>query len=151
MSNDNLSIYSNTRPDTGDDDLATVGELLRCHNYACSYETRTETEKCPMCGRNMLTGRHFRMLGGVLVGMGSILMTMGGALIYFLLDKLPKNDERSSVAFFIFVAILSTGVIATAVGTFQIITGNKNRVLTVALLLSFSVIITVALLSRGIF
>lgn len=151
MSDNELSIFGRSNEARSQDPSIESRTLLRCHNYACSYQTYEERNKCPMCGRNMLTASNFRMLGGVLLGIGIVLVAMGSSLFYFLHDKMPKNDERSSVAFVIFAAILGAGLLASSVGIYQMVAGTKSKKLTVLMLLSFSAILGLAALTRVIF
>ncbi|MFT3745363.1 MAG: hypothetical protein QM785_13850 [Pyrinomonadaceae bacterium] len=149
----NLSILSEQRVGpTGEPEIY-IGELLRCHNYACSFETYDDNiKKCPMCGRNMLDSHDFRVLGGILIGLGVILTTMGGALLYFVTPKIPRNDDgRAAVSIVIFVAILGAGMLVLLAGLRQAMTGNKNQKLTTAMLAGFAVLLFLATISRYIF
>lgn len=153
MDEENLSILSEQRVGPSGEPLVYKGELMRCHNYACSYETCDDNvKKCPFCGRNMLDNHDFRVLGGILIGLGVILTSMGGALLYFVTPSIPKNDAaRSSVAIVIFLAILGAGLLVLLTGFRQAITGTKNRLLTTAMLGGFGLILFLATVARFLF
>ena len=153
MSEENMSILSEHRTGPSGEPEVLKPELMRCHNFACDYETYDDNiKKCPMCGRNMLDGKTFRVLGGILIGLGVILAGLGGSLLFFLHDKMPKNDEgRRMVALTLFIAILFAGLLAIAAGVRQIFTGNKNRPLIRMTLVAFSAISLIVIIVRFLF
>ena len=152
MEDENLSILSEQRTAPLAGTEVYPGAILRCHNYACSYETYDDVKKCPMCGRNMLDNQQFRVLGGILIGLGAILTATGGALIYLVIPRIPKNDDgRAAVAIAIFIAIFAAGLIVLVVGVRQAFTGDKNRTLTTVMLAGFGLIIFLAVIARYLF
>lgn len=153
MEDESLSILASQRSQSPDTPIVIDrGELLRCHNFACSCETYEPEKICPMCGRNMLGSQAFRILGGILIFLGILLAGIGGSLLYFLIPKLPKNDDgRSTVAIAIFVALLAAGLIVITAGVSQTLSGKKNRGLLTAMVVAFGVLLFFAAVARWIF
>ncbi len=151
MSDANLSILSDQRRSpTGEPEVYT-GELKRCHNFACSFETFEEIKKCPTCGRNMLGSSDFKFLGGILVVLGVILLSLGGAGLYFLDRMTPNGGERRAVLFIISASVATAGIFASGAGLYQMFSGNKSHKLARAMLYSFGAIILVVIIVRFLF
>lgn len=151
MNDNDLSVFSPNQKGGEEAAEADRGEILRCHNYVCSFVTYNDIDKCPYCGRRMLRADQFRTLGYILIGLGVVLSGMGAALIYFLGDKLPNDPARSLVAMAIFYGLFFVGLLPLAAGIYQVYSGQKHSKLQKMMMLAFSAVLVAAVLIRIFF
>ena len=111
--------------------------ILSCPK--CSFETSESVSKCPSCGSRLQSAKKVRILGGLLLVIGTILVLfMTGLGIYLGSIISNSNDDGATTRFSggpqdvmfivaIFGLVISFGLASIAGGIWQIIYGKPNR------------------------
>lgn len=129
-------------------------KILSCPK--CKFETSESLEKCPSCGSQLQSARKVRILGWVLLALGTFLVVFMGALGIYLGGIIMQSGEPGTTTRFtgdsedvalivaVFGLVISFGVATMAGGVWQIIYGKPNRKLMVAMFLVAGVLYVIA-------
>ncbi|MCM3906108.1 MAG: hypothetical protein ND866_30860 [Pyrinomonadaceae bacterium] len=111
----------------------------------CDFETTESLAKCPNCGRTLQSAKKVRILGWVLVLLGSFLVIFMGGLGIILGGIIagsgqPGNSSRFTggpedvlFIFAIFGLVIAFGLVSVAAGAWQIWFGKPNKILRVTM------------------
>lgn len=116
--------------------------ILSCPK--CSFETSENLPRCPTCGSRLQSAKKVRILGGLLVVIGTILVLfMTGLGVYLGSIISNSNDPGATTRFtggpqdvmfivVIFGLVISFGLASIGGGIWQLIYGKPNRKIMVA-------------------
>ena len=119
-----------------------MARILSCPK--CSFETSEALPKCPSCGSRLQSAKKVRILGGLLVVIGTILVLfMTGLGVYLGSIISNSNDPGATTRFtggpqdvmfivVIFGLVISFGLASIGGGIWQLIYGKPNRKIMVA-------------------
>lgn len=111
--------------------------ILSCPK--CSFETSENLPRCPSCGSRLQSAKKVRILGGLLVVIGTILVLfMTGLGVYLGSIISNSNDPGATTRFtggpqdvmfivVIFGLVISFGLASIGGGIWQLIYGKPNR------------------------
>lgn len=111
--------------------------ILSCPK--CSFETSENLPRCPSCGSRLQSAKKVRILGGLLVVIGTILVIfMTGLGVYLGSIISNSNDPGATTRFtggpqdvmfivVIFGLVISFGLASIGGGIWQLIYGKPNR------------------------
>ena len=114
-----------------------MARILSCPK--CSFETSEALAKCPSCGSRLQSAKKVRILGGLLLLIGTVLVLfMTGLGIYLGSIISQSNDPGATTRFTgdsqdvmfiaaIFGLVISFGLASIIGGIWQIIYGKPNR------------------------
>jgi len=114
-----------------------MSRVLSCPK--CDFETTEALAKCPKCGRRLQSATKVRILGWLLVIIGSGLVVFMGGLGIVLAGVIAQSDQPGSTSRFtggpedvlfiaaIFGLVISFGLASVAGGAWQIWYGKPNR------------------------
>jgi hypothetical protein len=116
-----------------------------CKSFTCNTVVEGEVKTCPKCGKKMMSSKTLRILGGLSLACGLILLGLMGtitvAMLPMLLHPNPGGSsgftgtaEQAQSALYLFAAVMVFGLFATLSGLFQIIAGRRSRI---AIVLTF--------------
>ena len=129
-------------------------KILSCPK--CSFETTETLPKCPNCGSRLQSAAKVRILGWVLLVIGTGLVVFMGALGIYLAQLIARTGEPGQttrfsggpedVAFIItiFGLVISFGLASMAGGIWQIKYGKPNRKLMVAMFIVAGILFVIA-------
>jgi len=122
-----------------------VNKILSCPK--CDFETKESLAKCPNCGSRLQSAKKVRILGWLLVLLGSGLVIFMGGLGIILGGIIAQSGQPGTSARFtggpddvlfiaaIFGLVISFGLAAVAGGAWQIWFGKPNRIVMVVMFL----------------
>ena len=128
--------------------------ILSCPK--CSFETSESLKKCPSCGSRLQSARKVRILGWVLLVLGTLVVVFMGTLGFYLSRIIAQTGEPGAttrftggpedVAFIVavFGLVISFGLASMAGGIWQIKYGKPNRILMVAMFLVAGILFVIA-------
>lgn len=111
--------------------------ILSCPK--CSFETSEALPRCPSCGSRLQSAKKVRILGGLLLVIGTILVLFMTGLGVYLGSIISNSDNPGATTRFtggsqdvmfivlIFGLVISFGLASIAGGIWQIIYGKPNR------------------------
>ena len=111
--------------------------ILSCPK--CSFETSEALPKCPSCGSRLQSAKKVRILGGVLVVIGTFLVLFMTGLGIYLGTIISNSNEPGATTRFtggsqdvmfiavIFGLVISFGLASIGGGIWQLIYGKPNR------------------------
>jgi cytochrome bd-type quinol oxidase subunit 2 len=110
--------------------------------FKCSFRGETDRESCPQCGKKLRTSKNIRVRGVIQIVTGVILVLMMAALSFFIGVLVTKGaadpetakkmaDQRSFLltVYLLFGVLALFGLNGIVMGTWQAITGRRNKVL----------------------
>ena len=110
--------------------------------FKCSFRGETDRESCPQCGKKLRTSKNIRVRGVIQIVTGVILILMMAGLSVFIGVLVTRGaadpetakkmaDQRTfllvTYAFFAVIALF--GLNGIVMGTWQAITGRRNKAL----------------------
>jgi len=120
-----------------------VSKTLSCPK--CDFETNEVLAKCPQCGRTLQSAKKVRILGWVLVLLGSFLVIFMGGLGIVLAGIIAESGQPGKSSRFtggpedvlfiaaIFGFVISFGLASIVGGFWQIWFGKPNRIVMVVM------------------
>ena len=111
--------------------------ILSCPK--CSFETSEALPKCPNCGSRLQSAKKVRILGGLLLVIGTFLVLVVSTLGVYLGSIISDSNDPGATTRFtggpqdvmfivvIFGLVISFGLASIAGGLWQIIYGKPNR------------------------
>ena len=130
-----------------------MSKILSCPN--CDFETTETLAKCPKCGRKLQSAKKVRILGWLLVVIGTVLVVfmsgLGIVLGRIIADTgQPGKTQRftegpEDVLFIIavFGLVILFGLIGMAAGSWQIWYGKPNKTLRVIMFVVAGLLFTI--------
>ena len=129
-------------------------QTSKCLSLACRETVEGSVEKCPKCGTRMRTPKMVRRLGWflLLVGlflvvlMGSVTWNMAPALLhpYAADSNFTGTAEQAGMILRLFAIVIIFGLATMINGTYQIVTGQRNRWIIIGTLLLAVILFVVA-------
>jgi len=128
--------------------------ILSCPK--CSFETSESVSKCPNCGSRVQSAKKVRILGGVLLVIGTFLVLfMTGLGIYLGSIISNSNDPGATTRFTgdsqdvmfivaIFGLVIAFGLASMGGGIWQIIYGKPNRKVMVVVFLIAGILFVIS-------
>jgi hypothetical protein len=129
-------------------------KILSCPK--CSFETTETLPKCPNCGSRLQSKAKVRILGWVLLVIGTLLVVFMSGLGIYLAQLIARSGEPGQttrfsggpedVAFIvaIFGLVISFGLASMVGGIWQIKYGKPNRKLMVAMFVVAAILFVIA-------
>ena len=122
----------------------------------CSFETRETLSRCPNCGGRLQSATKVRVLGWVLLLLGTFLVLFMGGLGIYLGGIITQTETSGATTRFtggpqdvalivaVFGLVISFGLASIGGGIWQIIYGKPNRKLMVAMFLVAGILFVIA-------
>lgn len=129
-------------------------KVLSCPK--CSFETEETLARCPSCGSRLQSARKVRILGWLLLVIGTGLVLFMGALGIYLGSIIAQSGERGGTTSFaggpqdvalivaVFGLVICFGLASMAGGLWQIIYGKPNRKVMVSMFLVVGILVAIA-------
>jgi magnesium-transporting ATPase (P-type) len=120
-----------------------MAKILSCPK--CSFETTESLPKCPSCGSRLQSAKKVRILGWMLLGLGTLLVVfMGGLAIYLgqivahtgepgATSRFTGGPEQLAIIMAVFGLVIAFGLASVAGGIWQIKYGKPNRILMIGI------------------
>lgn len=131
-----------------------MADTSTCTSWRCGVVTPGLVATCPTCGARAVSSRRIRILGGVLIGLGLLLVGLMGAITYSLYPTLTRpgvdisgagrwtgTAEQAAMVLNLFWIIIGFGALCIVGGVLQIVTGRRNRIVMVLALLGAATIL----------
>jgi hypothetical protein len=119
---------------------STAAPLRMC--FKCHYEARSESTKCPRCGRPFFSERNVRIRGVLLTILGIFLTGFMSVIAFFvsgfLLNAAQSKQTNARLAdephlfaliYIIFGGVIAMGLVITLAGIWQIVYARRNMIL----------------------
>jgi magnesium-transporting ATPase (P-type) len=110
--------------------------------FKCSFRGETAEVNCPQCGKKLRTAKNIRVRGVIQIVTGVILVLMMAGLSVFIGVLIAKgsNDPETTkkladqrnflfVVYAFFAVLALFGLNGIVMGTWQVVTGRRNKVL----------------------
>lgn len=129
-------------------------KILSCPR--CSFETTERLPTCPDCGSRLQSARKVRILGWMLLALGTFLVLFMGAIAVYLGGIITGTGEPGATSRFtggpedlalivaVFGLVISFGIATMVGGLWQIKYGKPNRKLMVAMFLVAGILLVIA-------
>ena len=129
-------------------------KVLSCPK--CSFETEETLARCPSCGSRLQSARKVRILGWLLLVIGTGLVLFMGALGVYLGSIIAQSGEPGGTPRFtggpqdvalivaVFGLVISFGLASMAGGIWQIKYGKPNRKVMVGMFLVVGILVAIA-------
>ena len=128
--------------------------ILSCPK--CSFETSEAIPKCPSCGSRLQSAKKVRILGGLLLVIGTSLVVFMSILGVYLGSIISNSDDPGATTRFtggpqdvmfivaIFGLVIAFGLASIAGGIWQIIYGKPNRKVIVGVFVIAGILFVIA-------
>ena len=128
--------------------------ILSCPK--CSFETSEAVSRCPNCGSRVQSAKKVRILGGLLLVIGTFLVLSMSILGLYLGSLISNSNDPEATTRFtggpqdvmfivvIFGLVISFGLASIAGGIWQIIYGKPNRKIIVAVFVIAGILFVIA-------
>src|SRR5688572_18460741 len=128
--------------------------ILSCSK--CSFETSEALQRCPKCGSRLQSAKKVRILGGLLLVIGTFLVLFMSILGVYLGSLISNSNDPGATTRFtggpqdvmfivaIFGLVISFGLASIAGGIWQIIYGKPNRKIIVAVFVIAGILFVIA-------
>ena len=128
--------------------------ILSCPK--CSFETTEALPRCPSCGSRLQSVKKVRILGGLLIVIGTFLVVSMSILGLYLGSIISNSDDPGATTRFtggtqdvmfivaIFGLVIAFGLASIAGGIWQIIYGKPNRKVIVAVFVIAGILYVIA-------
>jgi len=137
-----------------------VAETRSC--FGCGLLTAEPADKCPRCGRPLLTTKRVRVLGWVQFAMGLFLVGLMGAITYNVAPMMLQPGVETAggsrftgtagqalVILGLFGLVIIFGLTSMVSGLYQVKTGRRNKMIFVFMLAVFGVLMVAAWLIQA--
>ena len=131
-----------------------MAKILSCPK--CSFETTETVPKCPSCGSRLQSATKVRILGWVLLVIGTLLVLVMGTLGVYLGQLIANSGQpgqttrfsggAEDIAFIvaIFGLVISFGLASMVGGIWQIKYGKPNRKLMVGMFIVAGILFVIS-------
>lgn len=129
-----------------------VAETRSC--FGCGRSAAEPADKCPKCGRRLLTAKQVRRLGWVQFAAGLFLVGMMGAVTYYVAPMMLRPGVETAggsrftgtagqalTIFVLFGLVIFFGLTSMVSGLYQVKTGRRNRLIFVFMMGLFGVLL----------
>ena len=128
--------------------------ILSCPK--CSFETSEALPRCPSCGSRLQSAKKVRILGGLLLVIGTFLVLFMSVLGVYLGSIISNSNDPGATTRFtggpqdvmfivvIFGLVISFGLASIAGGIWQIIYGKPNRKIIVGVFVIAGILFVIA-------
>lgn len=128
--------------------------ILSCPK--CSFETSESVSRCPSCGSRVQSAKKVRILGGLLLVIGTFLVLFMTGLGIYLGSIISNSDDPSATTRFtgdpqdvmlivvIFGLVISFGLASIGSGIWQLIYGKPNRKVMVVVFLIAGILFVIS-------
>jgi hypothetical protein len=108
----------------------------------CGFMAETAEKKCSRCGGLMRTTTTMRVLGAVMIALGGFLIVFMGIITLWAYNLVQHSSDTGTGARFtgtkdqmlmmfgVFGFVMLFGVVALVTGSWQLIFGRRNKILT---------------------
>jgi len=130
-----------------------MADFSICTSRACKTETPGIVDKCPVCGSRVITSRRIRIMGWLSIACGLFLVVFMGYLTLAMHPTLANASlsvdggrwngtaEQGRMILNLFYTVIGFGVLATAAGVWQVVTGRRHLLIMIVTLLAAAAII----------
>jgi hypothetical protein len=130
-----------------------MADFSTCASRSCRAVTPGIVDKCPVCGARVQTSRRIRILGWLSIACGLFLVAMMGYISMEMYPTLSNpgasvdgghwtgTAEQARMALNLFYLVIGFGVLATAAGSWMMITGRRHIAITIVTLLVAAILI----------
>lgn len=113
-----------------------------CFQLRCGYVTSDVVEKCPRCGSRMRTSKQVRLLGFAQLVLGLFLIGFMGAITFYLAPLMLNpaaadagtsftgTSAQAKIILILFGLVMAFGAGSGLSGLWQIVTGRRNKWIT---------------------
>jgi len=115
-------------------------QTSKCLSLSCRETVEGSVEKCPKCGTRMRTPKMARRLGWFLLLVGLFLVVLIGTVTWNMAPSLlhpyaPESNftgtaEQARLILRLFGVVILFGLGTMVNGTYQIVTGQRSRIIT---------------------
>ena len=128
--------------------------ILSCPK--CSFETTEALPRCPSCGSRLQSAKKVRILGGLLIAIGTFLVVSMSILGLYLGSIISNSNDPGATTRFtggtqdvmfivaIFGLVIAFGLASIAGGIWQIVYGKPNRKVIVAVFVIAGILYVIA-------
>lgn len=128
--------------------------ILSCSK--CSFETIEELPRCPSCGSRLQSAKKVRILGGLLLVIGTFLVVFMSILGIYLGSIISNSSDPGATTKFsggpqdvmfivvIFGLVICFGLASMSGGIWQIIYGKPNRKIIVGVFVIAGILFVIA-------
>ena len=104
--------------------------------FGCNYQAETTDIKCPNCRKLLQDESTIRTLGGLLMFIGLLLAGAMSAIMWWMnkamnnpssTTKFTGTADKKMITFLILGAVAAFGFSALIAGTYQLLTGKRNK------------------------
>ena len=118
-----------------------------CFSLTCGHVVPGSVATCPKCGSKMRTSKTIRILGGLMLACGLLLIGLMGTITLNIAPQMlhPGQEiggstwngtaEQGRMALTLFSMVIAFGLVATLTGLWQIATGQRSRIVLVVVIL----------------
>lgn len=130
-----------------------MADFSTCTSRSCKTVTPGIVDKCPVCGSRVVTSRRVRILGWLSIACGLFLVLFMGYITMTMYPTLTNagadmgqfgrwsgTAEQGRAVLNLFYLVIGFGVLATGAGSWMVVTGRRNMLITAATLLVGAVI-----------
>lgn len=131
-----------------------MADFSTCTSRSCRTVTPGIVNKCPVCGSRVVTSRRVRIAGWVSIACGLFLIVMMGYITLAMSPTLTHagvdmgesgrwngTAEQGRMVLNLFYTVIGFGVLATAAGVWQVVTGRRHILIMIITLLAAGVLI----------
>ena len=130
-----------------------MNPILSCHK--CDFETTERLAKCPQCGSRLQSAKKVRILGWLLLVIGTGLVIFMGALAVMLAQIIAGSGDPGATTRFtggpeevtlivtVFGLVISFGLASMVGGVWQIWYGKPNKKLMVVMFVVAGLLIVI--------
>jgi magnesium-transporting ATPase (P-type) len=128
----------------------TITKFKTC--FGCNYQAETTETKCPNCQKPLQDESTIRILGGLLMFIGLLLVGVMSAIMLWMnktmnnpssTTKFTVTSDKKMITFLILGAVAAFGFSAFIAGSYQLFTGKRNKKL-IWLMLGLWIVLIVA-------
>ncbi|HEY5884729.1 MAG TPA: hypothetical protein VIT88_08590 [Pyrinomonadaceae bacterium] len=131
-----------------------MARILSCPK--CSFETSEALPRCPSCGSRLQSAKKVRILGGLLLLIGTFLVLFMSILGVYLGSIISNSNDPDATTRFtggpedvmfivvIFGLVISFGLASIVGGIWQIIYGKPNRKIIVVVFVVAGILFVIA-------
>lgn len=131
-----------------------MADFSTCTSRSCKTVTPGIVDKCPVCGSRVLTSRRIRLMGWLSIACGLFLILFMGYITLAMYPSLTHagadmgesgrwngTAEQARMVLNLFYTVIGFGVLATAAGTWQVVTGRRHILIMIVTLLAAAALV----------
>jgi hypothetical protein len=130
-----------------------MADFSICTSASCKTETPGIVDKCPVCGGRVITSRRVRLMGWLSIACGVFLVLFMGYITMVMYPSLTNagmsveggrwtgTAEQAQMVLNLFYTVVGFGVLATAAGIWQVVTGRRHILIMIVTLVAAAALI----------